>query len=109
MSGRAAGDGNTLLSPYSVAAALTMTYGGARGPTAEEMRSVLHLGLPDERVHAARNELDLRITAEPAAPEDGDGEPFAIEVANSLWARSATRSLTSSSRPTRAAAGRRCR
>jgi serpin B len=81
----AAGDGNALLSPYSVAAALTMTYAGARGDTAQEMRSVLHLALPDDRIHAARNELDLRITAEPAVPEGADGEPFAIRVANSLW------------------------
>lgn len=81
----AAGDGNALLSPYSVAAALTMTYAGARGDTAQEMRSVLHLALPDDRIHDARNELDLRITAEPAVPEGADGEPFAIRVANSLW------------------------
>jgi len=81
----AAGDGNTLLSPYSVAAALAMTYGGARGATADEMRSVLQLGLNDERIHAARNELDLRITAEPTNPAGGAGEPLAIRVANSLW------------------------
>lgn len=81
----AGGDGNALLSPYSVAAALTMTYAGARGDTAQEMRRVLRLGLPDDRIHAARNELDLRITAAPAMPEGEDGEPFAIRVANSLW------------------------
>ena len=81
----AAGEGNALLSPYSVTAALTMTYAGARGTTAQEMRSALQLGLSDERIHAARNELSLRITAEPSTPADGDGEPFAIEVANSLW------------------------
>jgi serpin B len=81
----AAGDGNALISPYSVAAALTMTYAGARGDTAQEMRRVLHLALPDDRIHAARNELDLRVTAEPAVPEGEDGEPFAIQVANSLW------------------------
>lgn len=81
----AADEGNALLSPYSVAAALTMTYAGARGNTAHEMRGVLHLALPDDRIHAARNELDLRITAEPAVLEGEDGEPFAIRVANSLW------------------------
>lgn len=80
-----ADDENLLLSPYSVAAALTMTYAGARGITAEEMRDVLHLGLDDDRIHAARNELDLRITAEPEALPDDDREPFTIRVANSLW------------------------
>lgn len=81
----AAGDGNALLSPYSVAAALTMTYAGARGDTAEEMRRTLHLALPDDRIHAARNELDLRISAEPTLPEGEAGDPFAIRLANSLW------------------------
>lgn len=81
----AAGGENTLLSPYSIAAALTMTYAGARGDTAAEMRDVLHLGLSDERVHTARNELDLRIASVPAPIPDDDREPFAIRVANSLW------------------------
>jgi len=80
----AAGD-NTILSPYSIAAALTMTYGGAVGTTADEMRQTLHLALPDERVHAARNELDLRITTEAPPVEGDDRTPLSIRVANSLW------------------------
>lgn len=83
---RGVADGeNVVLSPYSVAAALTMTYAGARGATAEEMADALSLGLPDDRIHAARNELDLRITA--AAEAEGDEEPFTIRVSNSLWAQ----------------------
>jgi serpin B len=81
----AAGGENALISPYSIAAALTMTYAGARGETASEMRDVLHLGLSDDRVHAARNELDLRITAEPPPIPDDERAPFTIRVANSLW------------------------
>jgi serpin B len=83
----AAGDGeNVLLSPYSVAAALTMTYAGARGDTATEMESTLHFGVDAGRIHAVRNALDLEITAPtPAATPDDDREPFSIEVANSLW------------------------
>ncbi len=80
-----AGDTNLVLSPYSVAAALTMTYAGARGDTAAQMRDVLHLGLGDDRIHAARNEEDLRIGA-PAEPGPGDDrQPFTLQVANSLW------------------------
>lgn len=80
---RLAADENLLLSPYSVAAALTMTYAGARGTTASEMADVLSLGLDDHRIHAARNELDLLVTA---TPDPGDDrEPFTIKVANSLW------------------------
>jgi serpin B len=80
----AAGD-NLLISPYSVAAALTMTYAGARGPTAEEMRAALALGLADDRIHSGRNELDLLIGAEPEVGPEDDREPFTIRVANSLW------------------------
>ena len=36
-------EGNVFFSPYSVSVALTMTYEGARGETAEEMQSVLHI------------------------------------------------------------------
>ena len=35
--------GNLFLSPYSISSALAMTYGGARGDTAEEMAKALHL------------------------------------------------------------------
>ncbi len=81
----AADDANVLVSPYSVAAALTMTYAGARGETAGEMREALNLALGDDRIHQARNELDLRITAVPEGLTEEDGEPFTIRVANSLW------------------------
>src|SRR6516164_8468418 len=37
------GDGNLLLSPYSIATALGMTYAGADGETKTEMQTVLHL------------------------------------------------------------------
>lgn len=81
----AAGDENAIVSPYSVAAALTMTYAGARGLTADEIRAALQIELPDERLHGARNELDLRITTPPPPVRGDERDPFAIKVANSLW------------------------
>ena len=81
----AAGGENTMLSPHSIATALTMTYAGARATTAEEMATTLHLGLLDDRIHAARNELDLRVTAEPPQVPDDDSQPFTINTANSVW------------------------
>jgi len=80
-----ADEANTLLSPYSIAAALTMTYAGARGNTAAEMADVLNVEDAD-RVHAVRNELDLQITSiEPSGIPDDEREPFEIQIANSLW------------------------
>ncbi len=76
---------NLVFSPYSIASALTMTYAGARGDTATEIGQAVALALADDRIHAARNELDLRITEEPQPFEGDDREPFTIRVANSLW------------------------
>ena len=81
----AAEGGNTFLSPYSIAAALTMTYAGARGSTAEQMADVLHFGVDGNRIHVVRNELDLRVTEVPEPMPDDDREPLAIEIANSMW------------------------
>ena len=39
----AAEDKNIFISPWSLNSALSMTYEGARGQTAEEMKTVLHL------------------------------------------------------------------
>lgn len=77
--------GNTFLSPYSIAAALTMTYAGARGATAEQMADVMRFGVDGDRIHVARNELDLRISQVPEPVPGDDREPLAIEIANSLW------------------------
>jgi serine protease inhibitor len=42
--------GNLALSPLSLATALTMTWAGARGETAEQMKKVLHLEGTTEHV-----------------------------------------------------------
>jgi serpin B len=83
--GAAAADQNLILSPYSIATALTMALAGARGTTAAEMQTMLHLELLEDRIHAARNELDLRITDVPAPGPEDEREPFTIRTANSIW------------------------
>ena len=84
---RAAGGTNLVLSPYGVARALTMAYAGARSDTAAEMRAVLHLGPAGDRVHPARNELDLRITTPGGSSPVDERTPFTLRVADSLWAQ----------------------
>ena len=81
----AAEGGNTFLSPYSIAAALTMTYAGARGLTADEIAETLLFGVDGDRIHTVRNELDLRVTTIPEPLPDDPREPMSIEIANSLW------------------------
>lgn len=72
-------DGNLFLSPYSISAALAMTYAGARGNTAAEMAKTLHFTLPAERLHPAYGE---RLRAFSAA---GNKRPYELHIANALW------------------------
>jgi serpin B len=68
---------NAIFSPYSIATALTMTYAGARGLTAEQMASVLHIPFTQDRAHEARSQLDVDLAAA--------DESLELRVANSLW------------------------
>jgi len=51
------GDGNLLLSPYSIQDALAMTYAGAAGDTRAEMQRVLHYPADDTALHGGFAEL----------------------------------------------------
>ena len=75
----AAEPGNVVCSPYSVSAALAMTYGGARGDTAAEMAKVLGFTALGERVHPAQADLARRLKGDGAK-----GQPE-FNVANALW------------------------
>ncbi len=72
-------DENIFFSPYSISVALTMTYEGARGQTAKEMQSVLHI--PDyanlRRPNFAKiiNEINKK------------DKKYKLSTANALWAQ----------------------
>jgi len=71
-------EGNIFFSPYSISTALAMTYEGARGQTAEEMKNVFHF--PDEGVRRpgfARlyNEINKK------------DKKYQLSTANALWAQ----------------------
>lgn len=49
----ATGEGNLFFSPHSISAAMAMTYAGARGDTAAEMKRAFHFDLDPNRLHPA--------------------------------------------------------
>lgn len=73
-----AADGNLFFSPLSIHTALTMTWAGAAGPTADEMAAVLHLQGPAAAVHAASGALLDGLTS-------SENDPWQLALANRLW------------------------
>ncbi|NOQ23006.1 MAG: serpin family protein [Candidatus Aegiribacteria sp.] len=73
-------ESNIIFSPYSISAALAMTYAGAEGTTETEMAEVLKFSLPENRLHPSFNLLDQRLAA--YAEEDST---FSLHIVNALW------------------------
>ncbi|WP_214041032.1 serpin family protein [Methanoculleus sp.] len=71
-------DRNLFFSPYSISSALAITYEGARGTTADEIRSVLHLPENDTLRREGFSGID-------AALNLGD-QNYTLNTANALWA-----------------------
>ncbi len=71
---------NLFFSPYSISTALGMTYEGARGRTAEEMKNVLHLNADSVKRRANAKSLFTEINRE--------NLPYKLSTANALWAAS---------------------
>jgi serpin B len=74
----ARGDANLILSPFNIAAALSMALAGAGGQTAEEIQSVLHVHY-DAGYSAAVGALLTDLTT---AGNSGGNE---LHAANGLW------------------------
>jgi len=71
--------GNLFFSPYSVSAALAMTFAGARGETAAQMTTALHFALPQGELHPAFAALIEELSA-----LESSGH-VKLSIANSLW------------------------
>lgn len=74
-------DGNLFFSPFSISAALAMTYAGARGETERQMAGTLHFTLAQDRLHPAFNALDRALTGQ-------QGADFRLHIANAIWGQS---------------------
>ncbi|NPA67756.1 MAG: serpin family protein [Chlorobi bacterium] len=72
---------NIFLSPFSVSAALAMTYEGARGKTRKEMSEVLHFPENAKEINESYKEL-ISKTQKTKNPEY-----YLFNIANSVWAQ----------------------
>jgi len=70
--------GNAFFSPWSISSALAMTYEGARGQTADEMKAVLHF--PDNSSRRSGFNTIINILNNP-------NKPYKLYTANALWAQ----------------------
>lgn len=72
-------EGNLFFSPFSVSSALAMTYGGAKGQTADEMEKALNFTLEPDRLHPAFGLLVRQINGEEKK------RAYKLVTANRLW------------------------
>lgn len=70
--------GNVVFSPMSISTALAMTYGGARGETAEQMAKTLHFTMPAGELHQGAEHL-----METAGSEGR--RAYTLRIANRLY------------------------
>ena len=89
-----ASNANALLSPYSIQAALAMTYAGSAGNTRSEMAKVLHYPADEALLHQAFGAMAQALDevaktsaqqAENAKKFGGSAEPVVLTVANRLF------------------------
>jgi serine protease inhibitor len=70
---------NLFFSPYSISSALTMTRLGARGQTADEMSTALHLPADVSAIESSFGALNSSLVGDP------EKQGFSLSVANALW------------------------
>ncbi|MFP4163721.1 MAG: serpin family protein [Chitinispirillaceae bacterium] len=77
---------NVFFSPYSVASALTMVYGGTDGDVASELEQVLGISsLAPSWVHEVHNRVGLELQTRGEGAQGREGEGFSLNVDNTLW------------------------
>jgi len=80
------GGGNIFISPHSISIALAMTYAGAAGNTASQMRTAMSFDLDDAALHEAFNSLDLALDERGSeSVDEPTGDAFELSVVNAAW------------------------
>ena len=74
-------DGNLFFSPFSISAALAMTYAGAGQRTASQMAAALRFNQEPDQLHFSMGELISRLNAVQKA------SAVELSVANAIWAQ----------------------
>jgi serpin B len=72
--------GNLFISPYSVSSALAMTYAGALGSTADQMKAAMQYPDDGANVAAEFGALNCQLTADGTGPDGGQ-----LDIANTLY------------------------
>lgn len=78
-------EGNLFFSPYSISAALAMTYAGARGETEAQMAKTLRFALPQADLHASFRALAAELAKRGEGAKASDGKGFRLNIVNALW------------------------
>jgi len=78
-------EGNLFFSPYSISNAFLMTYTGAQGNTAQQMRDVLMITADDARLNQTFADYTTFITARNNALADEFNPERIFSVSNALW------------------------
>jgi len=78
-------EGNLFFSPYSISAALAMTYAGAKGDTELQTRETMNFSLPQDRLHPAFNAMDQTLAQRGEGAQGKDGQGFRLSIVNAIW------------------------
>ena len=76
-----ASENNEFISPLSMSSALAMTYAGAKGITAQQMRNIMHYGPQRREFHQ-----DYGLMLDSLSKSN---EEFEINIANAVWVQNA--------------------
>lgn len=75
-----ASDANLVFSPYSIATSLAMAYLGARGETASQMETTLHLDIDRKNIAKATSDLTQALSL-----KKNEDKAYQLNIANALW------------------------